>query len=176
MESFYRYARWWKLWEGLKSSFCAGRQYWPRRTWLDKTLPLSPCQTDPFQTWPKKTDGVGSNKQLHHIVQHPNYEFKYESLELILMSVWRTAWLNGCVRKVHPLVADWSRGRAFKACEPKRWCDRGSEDPGKQANSLWLHQHNTSWKLIYLKFMQYHRSSQYMAHFTFHPSFQLESL
>lgn len=116
----------------------------------DWTIPLTltlssvflvrpPCQTDPFKRWPKKTDGdgIGSykyqrSKSKSCIVQHHNYEFKYEPLELILMSVWRTAWLKGCVRKVHPLVADWSRIHAFKACESKSWCDRGNEESDKQ--------------------------------------------
>lgn len=36
---------------------------------------------------------------------------------LFVLSVWRTAWLKGCVRKVHPLVVDWSNIHACGACE-----------------------------------------------------------
>lgn len=53
----------------------------------------------------------------------------------MLTSVWRTAWLKGCVRKVHPLVADWCiASNAFKACEPMSRCNRGNED--KHSDSL----------------------------------------
>lgn len=40
---------------------------------------------------------------------------------LFVLSVWRTAWLEGCVRKVHPLVVDWSNTHACGACELMWW-------------------------------------------------------
>lgn len=59
----------------------------------------------------------------------------------MLTSVWRTAWLKGCVRKVHPLVADWCIA-SMRSKLVSQWADViGEMRTPTSIRIHWDHQH-----------------------------------